>query len=157
MRRADLRHAEDPAAAAGGDTTRHLQGWTSTSVRHTLHCWVPPSRRFAELAHVTYGLWMSGQDEKMRLRRSSLTSIIPRALLSRPRTSLAALSPAHSHESRRPRGMEHNHTTGRSHLRSANACVLSVPRTRTDNLRRQEFCCQWTSRVEQFTCGTVIE
>jgi len=96
MRRADLRHAEDPAA--GGDTTQHLQGWTSTSVRHTLHCWVPPSRRFAELAHVTYGLWMSGQDEKMRLRRSSLTSIMPRALLSRPRTSLAALSPAHSHD-----------------------------------------------------------
>jgi len=26
-----------------------------------------------------------------------------------------------------------------------------------DNLRRQEFCRQWTSRVEQFTCGTAIK
>jgi len=33
--------------------------------------------------------------------------------------------------------------------------LLSVPRP-TDSLRRQEFCCQWTSRVEQFTCGTAI-
>jgi len=25
------------------------------------------------------------------------------------------------------------------------------------NLRRQEFYCQWTSRVEQFTCGAAIK
>jgi len=45
-------------------------------------------------------------------------------------------------------------TTGRSHLRSANACLLSVPRTRTTY---GEFCCQWTGRVEQFTCGTATK
>ena len=33
------------------------------------------------------------------------------------------------------------------------ACCLF----QTDNLRRQEFCCQWTSHVEQFTCGTAIK
>jgi len=27
----------------------------------------------------------------------------------------------------------------------------------TDNLRQQQFCFQWTSRMEQFTCGTAIK
>ena len=35
--------------------------------------------------------------------------------------------------------------------------VPAVCSAHTDNLRRQEFCCQWTSRVEQFTCGTAIK
>ena len=36
-------------------------------------------------------------------------------------------------------------------------CVPTVCSAQTDNLRRQEFCRQWTGRVEQFTCGTAIK
>ena len=35
--------------------------------------------------------------------------------------------------------------------------VPAVCSAHKDNLRWQEFCCQWTSRVEQFTCGTAIK
>ena len=35
--------------------------------------------------------------------------------------------------------------------------VPAVCCAHTDNLRRQEICCQWTSRVDQFTCGTAIK
>ena len=35
--------------------------------------------------------------------------------------------------------------------------VPAVCSAHTDNLRRQEFCCQWTSRVEQLTCGTAFK
>ena len=35
--------------------------------------------------------------------------------------------------------------------------VPAVCSAHTDNLRWQEFCCQWTSRVEQFTCGTAFK
>jgi len=38
-----------------------------------------------------------------------------------------------------------------------NALVPAVCSPHTDNLRQQEFCRQWTSRVEQFTCGTAIK
>ena len=54
---------------------------------------------------------------------------------------------------RRTDGRTPDRYVGRSHLRSANAWP-AVCCAHTDNLRRQEFCCQWTSRVEQFTCGT---
>ena len=36
-------------------------------------------------------------------------------------------------------------------------CVPAVCSAHADNLRRQEFCCQWTTRVEQFTCGTAFK
>ena len=34
---------------------------------------------------------------------------------------------------------------------------VAVCSAHRDNLRWQECCCQWTSRVEQFTCGTAIK
>ena len=49
---------------------------------------------------------------------------------------------------RRPR------TTGRA---LSGQRVPAVCSAHTDNLRRQEFCCQWTSCVQQFTRGTAFK
>ena len=43
------------------------------------------------------------------------------------------------------------------HMTAISQRVPAVCSTHTDNLRWQEFCCQWTSRVEQFTCGTAFK
>ena len=40
---------------------------------------------------------------------------------------------------------------------SISQCVYAVCSAHTDNLLWQKFCCQWTSRVKQFTCGTAFK